>query len=132
MSTDAPVSLSAATAYDGPAAGTVAADRFLSPEQQSRLVTAFVVLGLVARCVRYLLDFPLWEDECFLCVNFIDRTFAGLLQPLDFHQVAPPLFLWIELAAVKLFGYGERSLRLFPFLCSVASLFLFRRLAGRL
>src|SRR5690606_20097126 len=71
-------------------------------------------------------------DECFLCVNFIDRSFAELLDPLTYHQVAPPLFLWVERASVLLLGYSEWSLRLVPFAASVASLFLFRRFAGRI
>ena len=100
-----------------------------TPERIARAMLAFLWLGLAARAVRYGLRFPLWEDECFLCVNFIDRSFAELLQPLTYHQVAPPLFLWLERAAVLLLGYSEWSLRLIPFLASLASLFLFRRLA---
>lgn len=113
-------------------AGHPAADGLLSSDHVRQLVAGFVVLGLFARCVRYFLNFPLWEDECFLCVNFIDRSFAGLLDPLDYHQVAPPLFLWIERAAVKAFGFSEHVLRAFPFVCGVASLFVFTDLARKL
>ncbi len=95
-------------------------------------MTLFLCLGIAARAVRFLLRFPLWEDECFLCVNFIDRGFSELLSPLAYHQVAPPLFLWIERSAVLAFGYSEWSLRLIPFAASIASLFLFRRIAERL
>ena len=52
--------------------------------------------------------------------------------PLDYHQVAPVLFLWIERLAVGTLGFSEYALRLFPFACSIASLFLFRRVAQRL
>lgn len=96
------------------------------------LLTLFVVLGVLARVARYYLCFPLWDDESFLCVNFIDRGYADLLRPLDYHQVAPVLFLWIERAAVQLLGYSEYSLRLFAFACSLSSVFLFRRVAERL
>jgi hypothetical protein len=94
-------------------------------------VLAFVILGLAARCVRYFLRFPLWEDECFLCVNLIDRDFRGLMQPLNYHQVAPLLFLWMQLAVVKLFGFNEMSLRLVPFLAGLGNIVLFWRLACR-
>ena len=97
-----------------------------------RLLSLFVFVGLLSRAIRYYLCFPLWDDESFLCVNFIDRNFAELLLPLDYHQVAPVLFLWIERAAVKLFGFSEYALRLVPFVSSIGSLFLFRRVAGRL
>jgi hypothetical protein len=106
---------------DGPA--------LLDERRLNRWVLAFVVLGLAARCVRYFLRFPLWEDECFLCVNFIDRDFRDLTQPLNYHQVAPVLFLWVQLAVVKLFGFHELSLRLVPFLTGLGSVLLFWRLA---
>ena len=93
---------------------------------------AFVCLGVAVRLIRYLLRFPLWGDEALLAVNFLNRDFAGLMRPLDCHQVAPLLFLWTELTAVKLLGFNEWSLRLFPILCSIASLFLFHRLARQL
>ena len=101
-------------------------------------IAGFVILGVVARCVRYGLKFPLWEDECFLCVNYLGpdylgtTTFADLAGPLQYRQVAPPLFLFAELAAAKLLGFHEWSLRLLPFVCSLAGLLLFARLAMRL
>ncbi|HEX5445425.1 MAG TPA: glycosyltransferase family 39 protein, partial [Pirellulales bacterium] len=104
----------------------------LSPLRQRQLIWAFVALGLAARAVRYLLRFPLWEDECFLACNFIDQTYAGLLRPLNYHQVAPLGFLWIELSFVKLLGFHEAALRLFAFAASVGSVLLFRQLVGRL
>jgi hypothetical protein len=94
-----------------------------------QLVLVFIVLGVVARCVRYFLRFPLWEDECFLSVNLIDRDFVGLLQPLSYHQVAPVFFMWVQLAVVKVLGFNEMSLRLVPFLAGLGSILLFWRLA---
>ncbi|HVX64473.1 MAG TPA: hypothetical protein VHC19_27870 [Pirellulales bacterium] len=96
------------------------------------MIWACLALGIAARAVRFLLRFPLWEDECFLAVNFIDSSYLDLLKPLNYHQVAPLAFLWIELSAVKLFGFSEWSLRLWPFACSIGGLLLFRHLAGRL
>jgi hypothetical protein len=104
----------------------------LSTARQQQLLLGVLLLGLAARCLRYFSKFPLWEDECFLCVNFIDRDYSGLLEPLQYHQVAPPLFLWIELTVVRFLGFHEWALRLFPFLCNVASLWLFYRLATKL
>lgn len=97
-----------------------------------RWVWFLVAVGVAARIVRYLLCFPLWDDECFLMVNLIDRDYAGLMQPLDYHQVAPLLFLWVERAVVDVFGYNEYAMRLVSFLSGIASLFLFRHLAKRL
>ena len=48
----------------------------------------FIGLGLVARTLRYVLRFPLWDDETFLCVSLYKQDFIGLLEPLARHQVA--------------------------------------------
>ena len=97
-----------------------------------RLVWGFVALGTIIRLVGYLLRFPLWVDECMLSENFLDRGFLGLLSPLDNQQVAPIGFLWIELACVRALGFSEWSLRLFPLVCGIGSLFVFRHVASRL
>ena len=98
----------------------------------NRLVWGFVTLGIVIRLVGYLLRFPLWIDECMLAETFLDRGFLDLCWPLRNRQVAPIGFLWIELACVRAFGFSEWSLRLFPLLCGIGSLFVFRHLASRL
>ena len=110
------------------AAGT----ELLSPQQQSLWLWIFLAVGLAARLVRYLLRFPLWEDEAMLSTNFLERGYLGLLQPLHYLQVAPTLFLWCQLTVVRLLGFSEYTLRLVPLACSIASLFLFRHLAGLL
>jgi hypothetical protein len=83
------------------------------------------------RVGRYLMNFPLWWDESFLAINFLRRDYLGLLKPLDYGQVCPLLFLWVELTVVKLLGFSEWSLRLVPLICAVASVVLFRHTASR-
>jgi 4-amino-4-deoxy-L-arabinose transferase-like glycosyltransferase len=63
--------------------------------------------------------------------NYLDRGYLELLRPLDFRQVAPFVYLWVPKTFVSVLGFSEYSLRLYVFLCSVASLLVFRRLAGR-
>jgi hypothetical protein len=92
---------------------------------------SFLLLGIGIRLVRYGLRFPLWGDELLLTSNFLDRSFADLLRPLDYHQVAPVLFLWLELAATRLLGFTEYSLRLVPFAFGIGSLVLFYWIAMR-
>lgn len=104
----------------------------LHPLEQRRVAQAtlaFLILGVALRLLRYLLRMPLWGDEAFVAANFFEQSYAELLQPLAYHQVCPPLFLWIELASVRLFGFSEYSLRLVPCLASVATLLLFWRFA---
>ena len=107
-------------------------DPLIGPDLLRRVTWAFVGLGVVLRLVTYAMHFPLWGDEAFVAANFISRGYLDLLQPLDYGQICPLLFLWLELTAVKLFGFNEWSLRLVPTMCSVASLFLFAHVAGRL
>lgn len=103
-----------------------------SPEVVNRWVWGFVALGVVVRLVRYLLKFPLWEDESFLSANLFDHGYAELAGALDYRQVAPVLFMWIQRAFVDLFGFNEYSLRAFSLISGLASVFLFRHLAIRL
>jgi hypothetical protein len=77
------------------------------------------------------LRFPLWEDECFLCANLIDRDYRDLLLPLDYNQACPFLFLWLQKLIVSVVGFHEFGLRFAGFSASVASLILFRHLAVR-
>ena len=107
-------------------------DEPFCPKTVNRLVWALLFLGLAARLVRYGLQFPIWQDEAYLAMNYLGRGYLGLAGNLDCHQVCPLLFLWTEYTFVKLLGFSVASLRLFPLLCGVGSLFLFRHLAGRL
>ena len=101
-----------------------------SDRRLERAAWAFVGLGVLLRIARYLMNCPLWWDEAFVAVNFIRRDFLDLLRPLDYGQVCPIFFLWYELAVVKLLGFSEWSLRLFPVVSSIAGVILFRHLAS--
>lgn len=103
-----------------------------SDHSLARVTWGFVALGVAIRLVRWMLNHPLWGDECFVAANLIDRGYLALLRPLDYQQVVPVLFLWGERAVVDLFGFSERSLRALPTAFAVASLFAFRHLAARL
>jgi hypothetical protein len=98
----------------------------------ARATWAFVGVGLALRITAYLLNFPLWWDEAFVAVNLLRRDYAGLLRPLDYGQVCPLLFLWAELAIVRVLGFSEWTLRLFPMVCALASVLVFRAVAVRL
>jgi len=104
----------------------------LVARRQRQLIWALLIVGLLARAVRYFLRFPLWDDECFLMANLLDRGYGELTQPLNYWQICPVGFLWLELTLVRLLGFSEYVLRLPSFICGVAGLFLFRHVAGRL
>jgi hypothetical protein len=104
----------------------------LDPLWLARATLAFLVLGVVLRLVRYLLTYPLWCDETMLAANLLDSSYVDMLRPLRYRQVCPVLFLFVELTAVKILGFSELSLRLFPFVCGLGGIFLFRHVAARL
>jgi hypothetical protein len=64
-----------------------------------------------------------------LCLNFLELDYRGLLRELHYCQVAPLLFLWGQLSALRLLGGSELAMRLLPFLAGLGALFLFWRLA---
>ncbi len=97
-----------------------------------RAVWILVALGVFLRLQRWWATFPLWGDEAYLATNFLDRSYADLLRPLEYRQVSPLLFLWAEKTAVALFGFHEKALRLVPVLSGVAGLLLFGHLSGRI
>jgi uncharacterized membrane protein len=90
-----------------------------------------VLFGVLVRLIQYLSNRSLWSDEAMLATNIVDRSYAELLKPLDFNQAAPPLFLWIEKAAIQVFGNSEYALRLFPLIAALISLIAFYKLANR-
>ena len=94
---------------------------------------SFVIIGfgILVRLVQYLFNRSLWNDEAALALNIVNRSYAELLQPLDYNQGAPLGFLIVEKLAVQLLGNNEYALRLFPLVSSIASLFLFYQLAKK-
>lgn len=95
------------------------------------IVWSLVALGVAVRLVRFALRFPLWGDECMLAVNYLDRGYLELAQPLDYGQMAPLGYLWAQKLAVDLLGFNEFSLRLVALLGGLASLPLMAHVAGR-
>lgn len=96
-----------------------------------RWLVALVAVGILARVLRYGLTFALWEDEAFLVVNLFEKGYASLLGPLDFVQLAPPLWLFAEKGVAELLGFSESSLRLVALVSSLGSLALFVVLVRR-
>src|SRR5678815_3767993 len=83
------------------------------------LFTATLLLGLVLRFYQYLMGRSLWDDETHLALNFMKYGFVRLLQPLDYIQAAPALFILLTKAMAETLGYGELALRAIPFVSSI-------------
>jgi hypothetical protein len=96
------------------------------------LFWSLIAGGTILRIIQFLVNRSLWLDEASLALNIINRDYSGLLQPLDHNQVAPVLFLLIVKLFSTLPGPGEYGLRLFPLLCSIASLPVFYLLVKKI
>lgn len=91
----------------------------------------FLGAGVAWRVLRYALHFPFWGDEAYICASLAHRDFAGLLEPLEYQQIAAPLWLWLEKTCFVAFGGGEYALRLPGIVLGLAALFAFAAFARR-
>lgn len=91
-----------------------------------------IVLGVILRLREYVYNRSLWVDEALLVNNIIERSYVGLLGTLGIDQHAPIGFLWVERVMYLLFGRSEYVFRLFPLICGIISLFLFKKLVDRI
>jgi hypothetical protein len=94
-----------------------------------------IVLGVLLRARHYFENRSFWQDEICLALSIVNRSFQEIWEHIllfpDFAQ-APLIFQLIEKSAVRVLGNSEMSLRLFPFLASIAALLLARRFFKRL
>ena len=102
------------------------------PTIQKLAVAGILAFGALLRTIQYGARGSMWVDELAVAINVSERGLGQLLfRPLDLRQVAPPGFLLLEKLGTELLGAGEAGLRLYPWLASLASLFLFWRVAAR-
>lgn len=82
--------------------------------------------AVVLRGVHYFGRSSMWLDELASAFNISERSFYQLAtESLDFNQVAPLGFLWLQKTATLLFGVNDHAYRFFPFVLSLLSLVLF-------
>jgi hypothetical protein len=92
------------------------------------MVTAIIVLGVGFSLYQYLINKFLWLDEACLSLNIMHRDYEELARPLDYSQVAPILFLYIQKTLTFLFNVSEYTFRLFPLICFFGSIFFFYKI----
>lgn len=92
------------------------------------LVFAMLLAGVALRLYIYLQNRDLIIDEANVARNIYERGFVALLQPLDYQQYAPPVFLWMTKFFSLVLGMGELALKIYPLLCGLGALWLFYKL----
>jgi hypothetical protein len=106
---------------------------FLSPWTPRWLIPLLVVVGLGLRSYHYGRDRAVWQDEAGLLLTVTARDYADLFfGRLDYHQAAPPLYLWTLKTVAGVLGDGSYALRLPSFLASCLALVLFAFTARRM
>lgn len=87
-------------------------------------VILIVVIGAVLRIAVYLQNRDLIIDEANITRNLYERDFLQLLSPLNYEQYAPPVFLWIVKFCSVVAGFSEYSLKFYPLLAGLLSLWV--------
>lgn len=89
-----------------------------SDSQKSRgfhfAAIGLLLFGALVRIVGFLQNASLSGDEAMLALSIGPRSFAELLQPLDYGQVAPVPFLWAERLMTMVGGVSGYTLRVIP------------------
>ena len=73
---------------------------------------AVICLGFILRVWVYSKGSAFWLDEAMVFLNIQDRSFAGLLQPLDYNQIAPVGWLFLHKTVLTIFGGSEFVMRM--------------------
>src|ERR1700689_1568202 len=103
------------------------------PRGTTAILWAIIAIGAVLRLGRWIHWRSLWLDEIYPANSLLSRGLHDLLfRPLEDWQAAPPGFLVLVHLTTRLFGGGERSLRLVSLLFGLASLPLMLEVARRL
>lgn len=89
-----------------------------------RLLYLVLAIGIVLRLVQFFHNRSFVTDELYLGVNVVKMSFWELATtPFEYEQKAPIGYLWTVKALALLFGYGGKSMRLFPLLAGIGSMF---------
>jgi len=98
---------------------------------KNRWAFALIGLCLVWRLTRLFLDFPIWGDEAMVAINFFDASYADLFQPLEYGQIGPLGWLWLEKLMFDIGGGSLFMLRLPSFVAGAVSVLVFWRVAQK-
>jgi hypothetical protein len=103
--------------------------RFLSISFLNSITTrATILIGIALVFLQFFYNRSLWGDEATLAINFVERDFLGLLEPLSYKQTAPFLFLFTEEFFSLIIPNSELGLRIFPLICYLGSIYFFLKI----
>ena len=95
------------------------------------VATSFIIVGAGLRLLGLISQGQLYVDDARLAINIASRSFGDLTRPLDYGQIAPIPFLWVERLMTRVGGVNEYALRAVPLLAGIAVLVLLWRVGRR-
>lgn len=102
------------------------------PSIHQRIAWGLIVAGVVIRIAIWFQDRDLWLDEAMLGISLAQRDIAGLLQPLEYSQGAPMLFVLASELVTLAVGFSAMSLRVLPLLAGLLLLPIFWWISSRI
>lgn len=81
-------------------------------------------LGIGIRIFQFLYNRSLWYDEATLALNIVQKDFVQLAAPLDYNQVAPILYLYLQKSLTLLLGEHDFVLRIASVIGGILFLYL--------
>lgn len=96
------------------------------------LLASLIILGIFLRLYIYLQQYSLEGDECSIAYSIINRQNLTelIFAPFySYNQAAPAGFLAVTKIITNIFGINELTLRFFPFISGILSIFLFYNFA---
>ena len=105
---------------------------YFKPRHINFWIAVVILIGAVLRSIQFFGATSLWFDELTSALNIQSRSFYQLAtQQLDYNQVAPVGFLYLEKISALIFGENDFAYRFFPWLLSLISLPLFLQISKK-
>ena len=93
------------------------------------ILLSILVISFYLRLDAYLINNSFFTDEVLLFSNIFSSNYLKLIQPLNYYQSAPYLFLIICKFISSNIGITELCLRFIPLLSSLLSVIVFYKLS---
>jgi hypothetical protein len=101
-------------------------------DPRTRVIAVLLIsFSIALRLIAVFRRDGLVGEELMLTLNVAGRSYAGLLQPLSYAQMAPIPFLWAERLTIQVNGVDQAALRVLPFVAGCLMLILLWAVARR-
>lgn len=96
------------------------------------IIFLIILLGISLRLKGFWANPSMWHDEFSLATSIINRSFIGLLSPLENGQCAPVIFMILTKTLTLFTKSNEIGFKIIPMISSIASIFVFYFLSKKM